>query len=327
MASKYALRLFGPESLIATPEGILMQASSGRQFEWHADARPTIARAAGAVPVLLQIREEDGDARLARDARIGGVLWEEGTLLGLGYEAAFADPSGATCAVRAVTLAGRVAGWSFDCGLPPEGVALAYVPGSATGARDLRDGSVLSFTETTFIDTPAGPRRIEHLSPGTLIITMDHGLQPIRWMGRQRVPGDGEFAPVLFEQGAIGNRRPLRLAPQHRVLIRNPVLGHHFGLREALIPAIHLVNGTTIRRAPCEEVDYIHLLCNRHEIIRAEGAPCETLLLCPATVERLGPEAAGQLGAIFPDLAERTAGVAAAKPCLGAAEARVMAAG
>jgi len=46
--------------------------------------------------------------------------------------------------------------------------------------------------------------------------------------------------------------------------------------RLVLVAAVHLVNGTTILRAPCEEVEYFHILLDQHQIIFAEGAPSES---------------------------------------------------
>ncbi len=61
------------------------------------------------------------------------------------------------------------------------------------------------FVAGTPIDTASGPRAIETLRPGDLVRTLDHGLQPLRWIGVRRVTGLGSFAPVRIAAGALDN--------------------------------------------------------------------------------------------------------------------------
>jgi len=78
------------------------------------------------------------------------------------------------------------------------------------------------FVAGTLIRTTNGDRRVEDLAPGDLVETLDHGPQPIRWIGRASVSGKGEHAPVLFRAGGvIGNLNDLRVSPQHRIVIRS----------------------------------------------------------------------------------------------------------
>jgi hypothetical protein len=47
-----------------------------------------------------------------------------------------------------------------------------------------------------------------------------------------------------------------------------------------LIPAVDLINGSTIAKADdmdLREIEYFHIKLDRHSVIYAEGAPCETL--------------------------------------------------
>jgi len=75
------------------------------------------------------------------------------------------------------------------------------------------------FCKGTLLRVPGGAVAIEALSPGDRVETMDHGAQTVRWIGRQTVGGSGDFAPVQFDAGAIGNNRPLTVSPQHRVML------------------------------------------------------------------------------------------------------------
>lgn len=162
------------------------------------------------------------------------------------------------------------------------------------------------FTTGTLILTARGDRAVETLVPGDLVMTRDHGLQPLRWIGSKTVSGIGPLAPVHLRKGALGNRRDLLVSPQHRMMVdgwRQELL---FGQAEVLVSARHLVNGTTITHSPRREVTYVHLLFDRHEVIEAEGIPTESLhpgdylLSCDAALR-------GELLSIFPGLADAPA--------------------
>jgi hypothetical protein len=49
-------------------------------------------------------------------------------------------------------------------------------------------------------------------------------------------------------------------------------------------------------------VDWFSLVFDRHEIIYAEGIPCESLQVSEATVARLPPDLAEEIHARFPGL-------------------------
>ncbi|PKP83673.1 MAG: type I secretion protein [Alphaproteobacteria bacterium HGW-Alphaproteobacteria-2] len=132
------------------------------------------------------------------------------------------------------------------------------------------------FTIGTLIDTPEGPMPVEVLRPGMAVTTRDHGAQPLRWIGRQLHRAAGAFAPVRFMAGALGNTRDLLVSQQHRMLITGWRAELLFGEPEVLAPARHLVNGDTIHLQPGGEVEYFHLLFDRHEIVTAEGIPSES---------------------------------------------------
>ena len=135
------------------------------------------------------------------------------------------------------------------------------------------------FTAGMRIATPEGLRAVETLRPGDRVTTRDTGNQSLRWVGRRVVPGVGRAAPVRFEAGVIGNTAPLLLSPQHRVLLNSPESEMLFGAAEVLLPAKAFLALEGVSLAPMRSVDYVHFACLRHEIVWAEGAPCETLLL------------------------------------------------
>ena len=166
------------------------------------------------------------------------------------------------------------------------------------------------FAAATRIETAIGGIRAGDIWEGDLVNTLDAGPQPVLWVGRRRVAGQGANAPVLFAPGTIGNFAPLRLSQQHRVLLRSPLAELMFAASEVLVPARALVNGCDIRIEPCGVVDYVHLLLPAHHLLFAEGAPCESLLPGPVAQE---------VAAIPPALAARR--YRAARPVLSHVEA------
>ncbi len=160
------------------------------------------------------------------------------------------------------------------------------------------------FVAGTMIMTDRGERPVEDLRPGDLVETLDHGLQPLRWVGRSPTDASGRYAPVLFRAGAIGNSRELRVSPQHRMLLRGWRAELYFGEPEVLVPARHLVDGRQVLRAPAKRVDYHHILFDRHEIVISDGAPSESFF--PGDYILLTDrQTQAELLALFPELAQR----------------------
>lgn len=164
------------------------------------------------------------------------------------------------------------------------------------------DTGVVCFVSGTLIDTPDGPRPVEALSPGDLVWTHDNGPQPLRWVGACAVAGLGRFAPIRFDTGTIGNTRPLWVSPQHRVLVRGRLPELYFGAYEVLVAAIHLVNGTTIRQMPQRQVRYHHIMCDRHQILRSDGALTESFYPGDQAMAMVSDDARAELFALFPEL-------------------------
>ena len=89
--------------------------------------------------------------------------------------------------------------------------------------------ALICFARGTMIRTPEGERRIEHLRQGDLVVTLDSGIQPIRWIGSRTVRASGAQAPVRFARGTIGNDRDLLVSPQHRMLLSSRWAARPFG--------------------------------------------------------------------------------------------------
>jgi len=163
---------------------------------------------------------------------------------------------------------------------------------------------VICFEADTLIATPRGPVRAASLQPGTLVDTLDHGAQMVLWVGQSVVRGAGAMAPVEFAPGTVGNRRRLVLSQQHRVLHRSADAELLFGEPEVFCAARALalagVPGVAIRERPVAH--YVHVLFERHEIVMAEGAPCESLYLGDIARRALNTEAREEILTHFPEL-------------------------
>lgn len=213
----------------------------------------------------------------------------------------------------------------------PESFTFSYTA-AAGGGSGITDSafvtitSIPCFAEGTRILTATGTRPVETLHVGDLVETRDHGLQPLRWIGRRRVEAKGRFAPVVIEAGALGDHDRLVLSPRHRVLIRHHMAELLFGSDEVLVAAKDLVNDRTIRIREGGHVDYIHLLFDEHQIIWSEGLATESFHPGPVTMAGFDAAVRAEILDLFPELDPETgAGYSpAARPALRSYEATAL---
>ena len=209
------------------------------------------------------------------------------------------------------------------------------VGGGLSGFATLGDGTVVNFdeienviicfTEGTRIATPRGVREIEDLEMGDLVVTRDHGLQPIRWVGKRTVPARGALAPIRFDPHVIGNERALYVSPQHRMLMQGVEASLLFGESEVLASAKHLVNGSTVTEVHGGTVTYVHIMFDQHEIIYAEGAASESFYPGGTGLNAVEEEAREELFSLFPELRSHEGAYGdTARLCLKAHESRLL---
>jgi len=187
------------------------------------------------------------------------------------------------------------------------------------------------FARGTRIATGRGLVRIETLSPGDLVMTADHGLQPLRWIGH-RGHGVAEgllnpaLRPVVLRRGSLGRglpKRDLMLSQQHRVLVASDITRRAGDGPGVLLAARHLIGAPGIALAVgVRPVEYWHLLFDRHEVIFAEGAPTESLYAGAQALGALAPSHRAEILALFPHMA--AAPPLPARPMLGGREARTL---
>lgn len=159
----------------------------------------------------------------------------------------------------------------------------SYLYNDGTDQYDYAATFVPCFTPGTLIRTPLGDRRVEELNIGDLVLTVDHGAQPIRSIIMRNLDFTGDVTasqrPIRFAPGALGHGSPtsvLRVSPQHRMLVRlqNGV--------ETLVPAKALINRPGVRvMHGMRKIRYIHLIFERHELIFGNDAPSESFLPGP----------------------------------------------
>lgn len=179
------------------------------------------------------------------------------------------------------------------------------------------------FARGTMIATDRGQVAVEDLQQGDMVWTADNGMQPIRWIG-SRVVGSvelnltPELRPIRIRRGALGANTPerdLTVSPQHRVLVRSGIAQKMFGTDEVLVAAKQLcqLDGIDIVRDDAE-VEYFHMLFERHEVVLSDGALTETLFTGPEALRSIGAAALEEVFALFPELRDMDYTAVSARP-------------
>ncbi len=167
------------------------------------------------------------------------------------------------------------------------------------------------FGKSTQIETKTGPVPVERLRVGDLVRTLDHGHQPIRWIGSKKLDlidlaMRPKLLPIRIAKGALGPDTPSRdllVSPQHRVLVRSRIAQRMFDTGEVLIPANKLLelDGVNVAKG-VKQVEYFHLLFDGHQIIFSDGAMTESLFTGPEAMKAVGKDARMEIVALFPQI-------------------------
>ncbi len=133
----------------------------------------------------------------------------------------------------------------------------------------------ICFLKGTQVRLTSGETRVESLTLNQALESTKEQAQ-VKWIGYQRRTPEfaqfDDYLPVKICAGALEKNVPVRdlyLSPDHAVLVD----GH-------LIHAQALVNGRTIIKMTewQGDIEYYHIEAENHEIIFAEGVPCETFI-------------------------------------------------
>lgn len=147
--------------------------------------------------------------------------------------------------------------------------------------------SVVCFANGTLIECGDGSlKAVEDLQVGDVVNTLDHGRQTLTWTGYRalssaQIIGQPELRPIRICKDALGPGMPdrdLYLSQNHRVFVRSRIAKRMFDVDEILVPAKKLVgiDGIAVSRS-VSPISYHHLMFDRHEVIFANSAPCESL--------------------------------------------------
>lgn len=172
------------------------------------------------------------------------------------------------------------------------------------------DRVVPSFTHGSRVATPDGPRPVEALRARDMVLTRDHGAQPLRWVGHSTLDWTAlrrhaHLRPILIRKGALGGGLPdrdMQVSPNHRLVVRGeaalvPVIGD-----EALVAAKHLVNNRGVHEVDALGVTYVLLMFERQEIISINGVWTESYQPGDAATQARSNAQRTELLELFPGL-------------------------
>jgi hypothetical protein len=266
----------------AEPENPQEVLTFRREFEWLRGLRLTL-EADGRV--VLDLRQGGARSRAAlempppprdtrirvsyawhapqRAARLTVELIDEGRI----FQAEAYDPVPLPAAdVKAITRNGRATTISksveflaFSDEIEPIGFGTGVVGG-------------------TPIETTQGAVPVDKLRLGDMVVTATAGPQPVRWIGKRRVPALGGFRPVRLRAPFFGLSRDIVVAPAHRVRLGVAEAEYMLDEDEVLLPAGRLVDG---RHALAEGrhrlVTYHQILLDVHDCLLHDGLWAESM--------------------------------------------------
>lgn len=170
----------------------------------------------------------------------------------------------------------------------------------------------ICFQRGTLIATPKGQVAVEDLRAGDQVLTASGAVATVRFIASRPVAAAEilfrpEMRPVCIPEGTLGHGLPeadLWVSPQHRVLIRGWEAETLFGEAEVLVPAKHLrfARGVAQPLLP-EEVEYFHLMLDRHDIVLSNGAETESLYPGDSALVSLTDDARRLMEQSFPEFA------------------------
>lgn len=140
------------------------------------------------------------------------------------------------------------------------------------------------FCAGTDIGTPSGPRKVEALVAGDMVLTDTGKARQVVWVGRTRyapaaLRQNPDLRPIVIPADAMGPGLPaadLHVSPQHRIVLQNAACELLFGTDTVLVPAKFLV-GSLAEVAPVTgPVDYFHVLLEDHDMLVSNGLATES---------------------------------------------------
>ncbi|KMW56417.1 Alkaline phosphatase [Candidatus Rhodobacter oscarellae] len=188
-----------------------------------------------------------------------------------------------------------------------EGVA----PAQIDEAQELFAAGIPCFCDDTLIATRKGEVPVQELRPGDMVRTLDHGEQPVRWIGQRSYDAETlrqhpKHRPILIGKGALGNHSPLLVSPLHGMLVGpdQGLLGEGFARAKDLMQVPGAVRRAKGKRA----VRYNHVLLPQHAVIFANGAATESFYPGPESLCLFGLDQIATLERILPGIGSKPVG-------------------
>lgn len=228
--------------------------------------------------------EETTSQDLIDPLTIDGKTFEAGEFISTEYSYVV-RPLGSSDPADNITIIVTKVGWDDIVGIATtaslqKGVDYQFLSVEDNNPAPNYNTLFVCFATGTEISTPGGPRAVQNLSPGDLVLTRDDGPQSIVWIGRRTVVFDDTNAaqrPILIPAGSLGPGVPrgdLVTSPQHRIVLD--------AAEEVFCPAKAFIGFQGARQLRGKRsVTYHTLLMERHQVIFAEGAPVESFFLGP----------------------------------------------
>ncbi|MGB5557967.1 MAG: Hint domain-containing protein [Paracoccaceae bacterium] len=243
--------------------------------------------------IYIDTNQDTGNGSLTYDAGFGATTTKLDSFITYSSVIKFADGSTTNIVIDVVQATNGdlfLLAWDNYPILSTQGIEsiqLTSIDDSAWGGFEQRSYDSVQFVcfaPGTLILTADGERPVEDLREGDLVETLDHGPQPLRWIGARRLrfpDAPDRQKPIEFRAGSLGAgvpRRRLVVSPQHRFVVAGPQVAARVGKDQAFAHAHSIVALPGVRRmAGKRQVIYISLLFDRHEVIFAEGALVESL--------------------------------------------------
>ncbi len=136
--------------------------------------------------------------------------------------------------------------------------------------RTIDERDTAGIVEGALVVTPRGIVRIEDLRPGDRLVSRSHGIVPLLRIEQRSLVTRG----IYVFAGSIGHYRSDRdtLLPSGQpVMVRDWRAKALFGKSEAVVPALHLVDGEHVRDLGFMPMTVYRLFSRGPEVIYADG--------------------------------------------------------
>jgi len=128
----------------------------------------------------------------------------------------------------------------------------------------------------TLITTPNGDVPIEELSQGDLILTLDNGYRPLRWIESSKRLAISQLAPIQIPKRASAIARDACVSTHHQIRLADLQVQLFFAEIEILATANSEIKYFPISRDRPRFIKYFCIFLDTHQIIYSDGCPTES---------------------------------------------------